>query len=112
MLLIGTIGFRVISDDRVMLEGTLREGSLHCTDACHFELVVAEPERDTRVRVQECIMPDALRDWPGRRLRLMVAGHRQGDVLVASSLLTRDGYAKDPPHTPGRPPECFIPNPR
>lgn len=109
MLLIGAIAFRVVSDDRVMFEGTLREGSLRCTDACHFELVVTEAERDTRVRVSECIMPDALRDWPGRRLRVMVAGRRQGGVLIASSLLTREGYAKDAPRTPGRPPECFIP---
>jgi hypothetical protein len=109
VLLGAAILSRVVTDERVTLEGTLREGSLRCTDACHFELVVTS-DRERRVRVESCIMPDALRDWPGHPLRVMVAGTIRGGELVASSLLMRDGYVKDPPHSPGRPPECFIPS--
>ena len=94
---------------RVELEGKLREGSLRCDDECHFELVV-EGQPETRVRVDTCIMPDTLRDWPGVPLHLMVAGKWEGERrLHASALLTQEGYRQGPKSSSGRPPSCFIP---
>lgn len=97
------------SRGRVEIEGKLREGSLRCDDECHFELVL-EGAPETRVRVESCIMPDTLRDWPGKPVHVMAAGRWEGErQLLATALLTQEGYTKEPKPSSGRPPSCFIP---
>ena len=95
---------------RVEVEGKLREGSLRCRDACHFELVL-ETSPPTMVQVDSCIMPETLRDWPGVPVHVMAAGTWQNGEsrLAATALLTREGHYKGPKPSSGRPPECFVP---
>jgi hypothetical protein len=104
-------GLWLRSRDRVEIEGKLREGSLRCDDECHFELVL-EGQPETRVRVETCIMPEALRDWPGTPVHVMAAGRWQGErQLLATALLTREGLSREGKSSPspGRPPSCFVP---
>lgn len=94
---------------RVELEGKLREGSLRCRDACHFELVL-ETSPATLVQANSCIMPDTLRDWPGVPVQVMVAGKWVGEGrLEATALLTKQGHYRGPKPSSGRPPACFVP---
>lgn len=103
------LGLAWRSRGRVELEGKLREGSLTCRDACHFELVL-ETAPETLVQVDTCIMPDALRDWPGVPVHVMVAGSWTGQGrLKASALLTKQGHYEGPKPSSGRPPACFVP---
>ena len=107
LLILGGLLWR--SKDRVRVEGKLREGSLRCDDECHFELVV-EGSPETRVRVETCIMPSTLRDWPGVPLHVMAAGRWEGPQrLLATALFTKESYAQGPKGSSGRPPSCFVP---
>lgn len=103
------LAWRTWGSGRVTLEGKLREGSLRCIDACHFELVL-EGEPEVTVRADTCIMPDTLRDWPGRAVHVLAAGRWEGPArLHASSLFTREGYWQGQKPSGGRPEACFIP---
>jgi hypothetical protein len=101
------LGWR--SRGRVELEGKLREGSLRCRDACHFELVL-ETSPETLVQADSCIMPDTLRDWPGVPVHVMAAGKWVGERrLKATALLTKQSHYEGPKPSSGRPPACFVP---
>jgi hypothetical protein len=117
------VAWRLWLTDRVTFEGPLRQGSLRCDDECHFDFVV-EAYGGTRVRAETCIMPDALRDWPGRPVRAMIAGTWEGQRrFKATALFVRSNAgwpvvkqrpvssitgAKGAAAT-GRPPACFVP---
>ena len=105
----GGVAWRLWLTERVSIEGQLRAGSLRCRDECHFDFVI-EGRPATSVRADTCIMPDALRDWPGRPVNVMTAGKWEGQSrLKATALLVKDGYRGGPKPSGGRPPECFVP---
>jgi hypothetical protein len=103
------VAWRLSSRGPVTLEGRLRPGSLRCDDECHFELTL-ETRGGTRVRVDECLMPDTLRDWPGKPLDVLAAGRWEGErVLRATFLATKQGHSDGAKPSSGRPPACFVP---
>lgn len=94
------------------LEARLRPGSLRCQDECHFELTL-EDRDGTRVRADECLLPDSLRDYPDQSIELLVAGHWQSDrSFKATFLATKHGRPSSVSSSSGRPPACFVPAPK
>jgi hypothetical protein len=80
----GTVWWRAHHTSQVTIEGELRVGTLHCAEACQVELTL-ETDRGTRVRAEQCELPDALRDVPG--VHVVAAGQRTDEgVLLASHL--------------------------
>jgi hypothetical protein len=110
MLVIGAgVAHRLWFSSDVKLQGKLREGSHSCTDECHFSFVL-EVGGGTEVLADTCIMPDTLRDWPGRPVELMVAGKPDGKRRVrATFLATKQGYRDGLKPSSGRPASCFVP---
>lgn len=80
----GTVWWRAHHTSQVTIEGELRVGTLHCIGACQVELTL-ETDRGTRVRAEQCELPDALRDVAG--VHIVAAGKRTDEgVLMASHL--------------------------
>ena len=97
------------------LVGTMREGSLSCESSRRYRFVLEGP-KTAEVRVDGLMMPDSLRDWPGKRVRVTAVGSWDvwgnfvpTELRVASGAyggpITIHGryYAND---GPGLPPSC------
>jgi hypothetical protein len=104
----GAVLWRMRHATQATIEGELRPGTLRCSDACHFEFTL-EVGGGTQVKVEQCVLPDALRDLAG--VRVLAAGSWAGERSLRASHLFVTSRSAARSATSGLPPGCQARSP-
>lgn len=99
----GAVLWRARHESAATIEGDLRRGTLHCADPCHFDFTL-EVGGGTQVQVEQCVLPDALRDVAG--VHVLAAGSWSGARSLRASHLFVTRRSGSSPVTGGLPAGC------